>query len=145
VLEADSTMASTLTVTFNGAGATLALKKPTSVAATINGYAVGDTIDLLKIAATGASVNASDQLVIVNGATTVATLQLSGTYTGATFTIGSDGHGGTDVTLLTTARSPQAFAAAMAGLGGSGSGSAASAAMPVASAPSMRLLAPGVH
>ena len=118
-LEADSTMASTLKVAFNGAGATLALKKPTGVAATISGYGVGDTIDLLKIAATGASVNGSNQLVIVNGATTVAKLQLTGSYAGATFNIASDGAGGTRITLLTAAMaSPHAFIGAMAGLGG---------------------------
>ena len=149
-LEADSTMASTLTVAFNGAGATLALKKPTGVAATISGYAVGDTIDLLKIAATGASINGSDQLVIVNGATTVASLKLTGTYSGATFTIGSDGHGGTNVTLLTAAgvpppgSTPQAFVAAMAGLGGA-SGSAATLTHAPLTPLVQSLLSPGAH
>jgi hypothetical protein len=102
-LELDASVASTLSVAFNGASATLALTSPTTFAATISGFAVTDTVDLLKITATGASVNAGDQLVIVNGSTTVATLQLTGSYAGATFTVGSDGHGGTDVTLLTTA------------------------------------------
>lgn len=120
-LEVDAGAVSTLTTTFNGANATLALKSPTAFAATIGGLAVSDTIDLLGQTATGASVNGSDQLVIVNGAKTVATLQLSGAYASATFKIGSDGAGGTDVTLLTAAAVPpsggstQAFAAAMAG------------------------------
>ena len=115
----DTTTTSTLTASFNGAGATLALKAPTTFAATIAGFAVGDTVDLLKIAATGASVNANDQLVIVNGATTVAKLQLTGSYAGATFNIASDGAGGTRITLLTAAMdSPHAFIGAMAGLGG---------------------------
>ncbi len=118
-LEVDTTAASTLTATFNGAGATLALKAATKFAATLAGFVVGDTIDLLKIAATGASVNASDQLVIVDGATTVATLQLSGPYSGATFPFGPDTHGGTKITLLTAAGAPppNALVAAMAGLG----------------------------
>ena len=127
-LEVDTTTTSTLTASFNGAGATLALKAPTTFAATIAGFAVGDTVDLLKIAATGASVNANDQLVIVNETTTVASLQLTGTYNGATFTIGSDKHGGTNITLLTASMVPppagaspapstQAMVAAMAGLG----------------------------
>jgi hypothetical protein len=68
-------------------------------------------------------INGKDQLIIVNGATTVAKLQLTGTYTGATFSFGSDGHGGTAVTLVTAAGvSPPAslghqFVAAMASLG----------------------------
>ncbi len=138
-------------VTFNGATATLALKSAAAFAATISGLAVTDTIDLMGRKATGASVNGSDQLVIVNGATTVAKLQLTGTYTGATFTIGSDGHGGTNVTLLTAASVPplagssQAFIAAMAGLGGGASGSSALRASPAISLNAMRLLAPGAH
>jgi large repetitive protein len=134
VLEVDSAAASTLTATFGGPTATLALKSPTTFAATIAGYALGDTIDLLKIAATGASINSKDQLVIVDGTTTVATLKLTGTYSGATFTVGSDSHGGTDLTLSAAgavppdapspARSVQALISAMAGLG-TGSGSAA--------------------
>ena len=128
-LEAETTVASTLTAIFNGASATLALMAPSKFDATIAGFAVSDTIDLLNIAATGAAINAGDQLVIVNGTTMVASLQLTGTYSGATFTIGSDGHGGTDVTLLTasgvtppiaaTTPSPHAFVAALAEMGAS--------------------------
>ncbi len=149
-LEVDSSVAKTVSLTFNGA-ATLALKKPTKFAATIGGFAVGDTIDLLKIAATGASINGKDQLVIVNGATILATLKLTGIYSGATFTIGSDGHGGTRVTMLTaagappSASTPHAFAAAMAGLCGGDGGSAGLAPAPAANENAMRLLAPGVH
>jgi fibronectin-binding autotransporter adhesin len=98
-LEADAGAVSTLTVTFDGAAATLALKTPKTFAATLSGFAAGDIIDLLAIKATGASVNGGDQLVIVNGVRTVASLQLSGNYAGATFSTASDGHGGTSVTL----------------------------------------------
>ena len=114
-LEADSDAVSTLTVTFNGAGATLALKQVAAFAAKLSGFASGDTIDLLGTTATGASFNGADQLVIVNGATTVATLQLSGGYAGATFAVGSDGKGGTDVTL-STSPSPHLLTAAMAAM-----------------------------
>ena len=150
ILEVDSSLAKNVSLAFNGA-ATLALKNPTKFAATIGGFAIGDTIDLLKIAATGASINAKDQLVIVNGATTVATLKLSGVYSKAKFAISSDGHGGTRVTLLTLASSPpsastpHAFAAAMAGLGGGDSGSAGISPTPAANLNAIRLLAPGVH
>jgi hypothetical protein len=126
-LEVDAAAAKGLTATFNGATATLALKAPTTFASTIAGFAPTDTIDLIGITAKSASINAKDQLVIKNGAATVATLKLTGTYTGATFTVASDGHGGTDVTMTAAARvppppaaSPLAFIAAMARVGGAG-------------------------
>jgi hypothetical protein len=146
-LEVDTTAASTLTATFDGGAATLALKSATTFGATISGFAVGDTIDLLGKKATGASINASDQLVIVNGTKAVATLQLTGTYSGATFSVGSDGNHGTDVTLLTAAKapSPSGLIAAMAALGGGVSGSAASRASPDVSLNATRLSAPRAH
>ena len=50
------------------------------------------------------------------------TLQLTGSYSGATFSVGSDGAGGTDVKMLTVATvQPQAFVAAMARMGAPGS------------------------
>ena len=98
-LEADAGAVSTLIVTFDGAATTLALKTPKTFAATLSGFAAGDVIDLLAIKATGAGVNGDDKLVIVDGARTVASLQLSGNYAGATFATASDGHGGTSVTL----------------------------------------------
>jgi hypothetical protein len=88
----------TLSASFNGAGGTLALDRAGAFAATIAGFAAGDTIDLIDTAATSATVNGSDQLVITNGAAAVATLQLR-TYTGGTFSTGSDGHGGTAITV----------------------------------------------
>ena len=122
VLETDSIVAKTLTTTFNGGSATLALKATSKFASTIAGFAPTDVIDLIKIAATGASINGSDQLVIVNGGKTVMTLQLTGSYSGATFSVGSDGAGGTDVKMLTVATvQPQAFVAAMARMGAPGS------------------------
>ncbi len=119
-LEADAGAVSTLTATFAGGAATLALKRPNAFAATLAGFATGDVIDLLALKATGASVNGADQLVVVDGARTVATLRLSGAYAGASFTTAADGHGGTNVAL---APAPQAgfpsvhgMAAAMASL-----------------------------
>ena len=114
-LESDGGAASGLSLAFNGPSATLALKQAAAFAAKIGGFASGDTIDLLATTATGASVNGADQLVIVNGTTTVATLQLSGSYAGATFGVGSDGKGGTDITL-STAPSPHLLTAAMAAM-----------------------------
>ena len=123
VLEVDGSVAKTLAASFNGSKATLALASPAAFAATIAGFASTDTIDLLKVAATGASVNGKDQLVIVDGTATVATLKLTGSYSGATFSVGGDGKGGTGITLVTAASvpppatSPQAMVAAMASLG----------------------------
>jgi hypothetical protein len=77
----------------------------------------------------------------------LATLQLTGTYSGATFKVGTDGAGGTDITLLTTATtpSPVAFVAAMAGTG-SGAGAAMATANTVgASMVHPRLALPGLH
>jgi fibronectin-binding autotransporter adhesin len=113
-LEADDAVVSTLTLTFNGAAATLALARPKAFHAALVGFAAGDIIDLLAIKATGASVNADDQLVVVNGTKTVATLQLSGNYDGATFTTGSDGRGGTDVTLTSGGGADRPSVAGMA-------------------------------
>ena len=99
-LEFGSSAASTLGMTFNGANATLALAGPSSFAATIAGFAASDTIDLVAIKATLAVLENGDQLLITNGANTVATLQLTGTYTGYIFNTVSDGHGGTDITAM---------------------------------------------
>jgi len=105
-LELGSSAAATLGLTFGGASATLALTNPASFAATIEGFAATDKIDLVNIAATAATLETGDQLLITNGANTVATLQLSGAYTGYTFNTVSDGHGGTDI----RATAPQSHA-----------------------------------
>jgi hypothetical protein len=148
-LEADLTAFSTLSMTFNGANAILALASPAGFAATINGFAPTDTIDLLGKKATSATLNGSDQLVIVNGTTTIATLQLAGTYTGDTFSVLSDGNGGTNVTVSTGAAAvpPPAhqFIAAMAGMGGGGAAAVLSGvealhlARPMLMAPRMQM------
>jgi fibronectin-binding autotransporter adhesin len=97
-LELGSSAAATLGLTFGGAGATLALTNPAGFAATIAGFAATDKIDLVNIAATAATLETGDKLVITDGTTTVATLQLTGTYTGYAFNTVADGHGGTDIT-----------------------------------------------
>lgn len=119
-------VASTLTARFAGAGGALALGAPAQFAATIAGFAAGETIDLVNTAATGAVLNASDQLVITDGATAVATLQLSGDYAGDSFDLASDGHGGTAITLTPgpaaapAARLVSAMASLTAGAGAAG-------------------------
>jgi hypothetical protein len=110
-------------VSFAGSGATLALKAPATFAATIGGFALTDAIDLIGLAATGAVLGRGDRLVITNGVAVVATLQLSGDYTGDSFATSSDGHGGTSITINGGAvpwaepPKPHAFVAAAASLG----------------------------
>ena len=146
-LEVDAAAVSTLTVSFNGPAATLALKTPKAFDATLSGLAAGDVIDLLAIKATGASVNGDDQLVIVNGARTVASLQLSGNYIGATFKTASDGHGGTNVELISgggaEVPSVPRMAAAMASLVASAGAAVPSHSFPAGCAPT--LANPHVH
>ncbi len=142
-LEVDLSAASTLGMTFNGAGAVLALGNASKFAATINGFASTDTIDLLGTKATSATLGAGDTLAVMNGIKLVATLQLAGDFTGDTFNVASDGNGGTNVTVTpgpgpalaavadhaapahVAAPAPSAghqFVAAMAGFGGEAGG-----------------------
>jgi hypothetical protein len=129
-LEFNKAVANTLTATLAGAGATLALSQASTFAATIAGFAAGQTLDLLKTAADSAVLKGGDQLVITNGTSAVATLQLSGDYTGDTFTTSSDGNGGTSITVGTGGAvaplaagpvpAPHAFIAAAAAFGAAG-------------------------
>jgi len=83
------------------AGTTLALAAPQGFANTISGFSSGDAIDLIGAVATNASISNSDQLIITDAGTSVATLQLTGNYpgTGLQFLLASDGNGGTTITL----------------------------------------------
>jgi fibronectin-binding autotransporter adhesin len=136
ILTVSSSVDSGLTANFEGAAGTLVLRQNAkSFSATIAGFGAGDTIDLLNTAATGGSVNGNDQLVIVNGTKLVATLQLSGNYSGDTFSVGSDGNGGTDVTVSgPKTPSAHAFVAAMAGFAPSFAGHALASFAPARNA-----------
>ena len=131
-----------------GNGATLAIGQVSGFAATISGFGLGDTIDLLGLSATSASINGSNQLVVLNGSTTVATLKLAGSYATASLNVVSDGNGGVDVTLASLASSQppgaghamSAFVSAMAGIGGA-AGAAVTGAQPL-NTEAPRLLAP---
>jgi hypothetical protein len=127
-LEADLTAASTLTATFAGAGAVLGLADPSKFAATIAGFAAGDTLELLGKNANSAVLNGSDQLVITNTGKAVATLQLTAANTGETFLATYNKASGTTAITVTapahvtppaavTPATAHAFIAAMAGLG----------------------------
>jgi hypothetical protein len=102
-LQIDASAATTLTVGFNGAGGVLALASPSAFTAAIAAFASGDTIDLFRTTATSAMLAAGDKLVVTNGAQSVATLQLRGNYVGDNFAVTADGHGGSSITVVTTA------------------------------------------
>ena len=84
-------------VQFGGANGVLDLGSvPASgTAATIAGFAAGDTIDLTSAAGGTAGHVSGHELIITGGGSTIASLYLSGTYTGGTFDVGADasGHG----------------------------------------------------
>jgi hypothetical protein len=105
-LKVDNAAGSSLTLTFAGDSGTLALAAPKSFAATIAGFAAGDIIDLVGITAHAAKLGAGDTLVLTQKSRTVATLQLTGDYTGVTFAAQSDGHGGTTIAVSSGAAPP---------------------------------------
>jgi hypothetical protein len=81
------------TVHFAGNGA-LDLGAPGVFAGLIAGFGAHDLIDLLHAPATGVSF-ANGVLKVQNGAATVASLHLAGSYTSANFRLTTDNHGGT--------------------------------------------------
>lgn len=99
VLKIEAAAAASLTATFNGVGGDLKLGDAASFAATIAGFAAGDTIDLLGQAATSATLQTGNQLVVKNGGQTVTILQLTGDYSGSAFAVASDGRGGSNITV----------------------------------------------
>jgi hypothetical protein len=77
------------------AGETVVLKTGTTLGATVNGFTFGDAIEFAGVAsAAGDTVSyASGVVSVVNNGTTVASFEVSGTYTSANFTLGaSSGH-----------------------------------------------------
>jgi hypothetical protein len=83
-------------VTFTDATGTLDLGAPSSFAGVIKGFSHGDTIDLLNTPVTSFSYS-GDTLSLFDGSAHVAALTLGGSYTTASFSTISDGHGGTDI------------------------------------------------
>jgi fibronectin-binding autotransporter adhesin len=102
-LELGSGVATTQGVTFASDTGTLLLDTPTAFGGTVSGLTVGDVFELAGITATTATVNGSDQLVISNGTTVVADINLSGSYLSDTFTVGSNGSGSALITLSAAA------------------------------------------
>ena len=79
-----------------GTHETLVLGSPGKMTATISGFGTTDTIDLLNITATGSFANGILTLTGPHGGH--AALHFAGSYASG-FTIGSDGHGGTAITV----------------------------------------------
>jgi hypothetical protein len=98
-LQLDGAVTGGQTVTFAGSDGILAVEEPSVFAATISGFAAADLIDLFGITATAVSYQ-SNILTVMNGATTVASLNLAGNYAGNTdFEVSSDGVGGTRISI----------------------------------------------
>jgi Ca2+-binding RTX toxin-like protein len=90
--------ATTNTIAFQGAGATLYLGSAVSVTGAITGLASGDTIDLQGVGFVGGSYAAGSGTV---GALTAGTrtFTVDGAYGGLYFNSQSDGNGGTDIVV----------------------------------------------
>ena len=89
-------------IDFTSTAGVLDLGAPGQFAATIANFSEGDKIDLLHTVVTGVSY-ASGVLTVLNGASTVATLNLAGNYSSADFIHPSDGSGGTYIELAQNA------------------------------------------
>jgi len=114
-LAVDGNVSAGQTVTFESASGRLGLAYAAGFAATIAGFAAGDVIRLIDTAATGLTYNAAkDTLTIKNKGALVATLQLSGDYTGDTFHLASDGKGGTQITVSASSAGVSRFVEAIA-------------------------------
>jgi hypothetical protein len=106
VLEFAGAVDSSHQATFTNSVGTLDLGAPGSFAGVINHFAGADAIDLLNTQVTSLSyAPASHTLTVHDGASIVAALTLAGSYTTASFTTASDGHGGTDILDPSTSHS----------------------------------------
>ncbi len=93
----DGAIASGASANFNGANATLTLKSSSTFAATVGAFQVGDAIDLVGITANSVKVS-GNQLLVMNGSTTVATLNISAAAASSTY-VTSAVSGGTDIVV----------------------------------------------
>ncbi len=85
-------------VKFLAATGTLKLEKTGTVAGKIMGLQIGDVIDIAGSTITKATLSGSTLTLDRAGGGAIA-LTVIGSFTGDTFTVQSDGHGGTDVLL----------------------------------------------
>ncbi len=100
-------------VAFQGPSAVLALGAASNFTNHVSGFGAGDSIDFLGLSGTSASINGNNQLVLFNGASEIASVQLTSGVTQSLY-VRSDDMGGTMVTASTTA----AMITSLASLGG---------------------------
>ncbi len=104
------------TVVFLDGKDTLRLETPATFTANLAGFQPGDKIDLPGLATTTLgtySGNASGgSLPVLNNGTAFATLTLVGNYVGATFSIGTDGQTGNQITVACYAAGTRILTAA---------------------------------
>jgi hypothetical protein len=87
------------TVDFTATTGLLDLTKPADFLGAISGFGASDVIDLRNTAETTFTV-LNNVLTVFDGATKEATLNFSGAYTSNSFTLGTDGAGGTFVKFV---------------------------------------------
>jgi hypothetical protein len=95
-LEFDAAVDSTHTAAFTAADGTLALGDAGAFSGRIAGFTGYDAIDLIGQAITGLSFSGGRLTVSLSGGGT-ENLAFSGSYTTASFTFASDGHGGSNI------------------------------------------------
>ena len=100
-LDLGNAVAATQNIVFGANANKLLLATPSGVAGHILDFATGDAIDLLGKSATKLSY-AAGALTVSNGSTLVAQLEVKGSYTIASFKLGSDGHGGSLVSYISS-------------------------------------------
>jgi hypothetical protein len=98
VAEFQSTVAAGQTLSFLDATGTAKLDEPAQFGATIAGFPVGDTIDLVDTPATSL-VYSGGTLTVMNSSAVVAALTIAGSYVPSQFVLSSDDHGGNQITL----------------------------------------------
>ena len=102
--------ATTNTLSFLDAKDTLRLEAPKAFTGNVLGFEAGDKIDLLATTVTKlnyAGGTGNGVLTVLNGTSTVATLNLIGNYTTSTFGFASDGVTGENITITGTANPPR--------------------------------------
>ena len=100
VLEFGSGVDSSHVVTFRASSGTLELGSAASFKGEIAGFSGSDVIDLLGTNATGFSYSGSStsgSLTLTGSSGTIATLAFTGSHSTSSFSLVSDGHGGTDI------------------------------------------------
>jgi collagen type I/II/III/V/XI/XXIV/XXVII alpha len=98
------------TVTFLDSKDTLRLEAPGTFTGKIAGLVKGDKIDLLATPVTKvnyAGTTASGTLTVMNNTTTVAAINLLGDYLQSTFSFGSDGSTGNNISVVVSTIAPR--------------------------------------